>query len=157
MAAIDNRVALKQSLKKLPPANYSTLQFILEFLLKLSAESEINKMTISNIAIVFGPCLARINAKDDQLNQVMKETVKATEIIKQSLEEFAYIFDKSVDYIFNTPIKPKEECTVSPAVVVALAEAAAVKPTEEIVDSKTNDTTKLQIPFNPDEDSVSSM
>lgn len=156
MAAIDNRESLKQSLKKLPKANFESLQFILEFLLKLSAQSEVNKMTISNIAIVFGPCLVRLNAKDDQLTQVMKETVKATEIIKKAMEDFAYIFDKSVDYIFKAADTPQKE--EEKEIQVSLGEAVPVKTTTEtVVDAGKNDTTEPHIPFNPDEDSVSSM
>jgi hypothetical protein len=135
MAAIDNRESLKQSLKKLPKANFESLQFILEFLLKLSAQSEVNKMTISNIAIVFGPCLVRLNAKDDQLTQVMKETV---------------------DYIFKAADTPQKE--EEKEIQVSLGEAVPVKTTTEtVVDAGKNDTTEPHIPFNPDEDSVSSM
>ncbi|OCT83175.1 hypothetical protein XELAEV_18025712mg [Xenopus laevis] len=43
--------------KKLPPANYNNLRYLIKFMAKLAEHQEVNKMTPSNIAIVLGPNL----------------------------------------------------------------------------------------------------
>lgn len=48
---------IKQLLATLPPRNTAVLKFLIPFLREVSARSEINKMTDSNLAIVFGPNL----------------------------------------------------------------------------------------------------
>ncbi|NWX84915.1 GACJJ protein, partial [Nothoprocta pentlandii] len=46
---------LRQLLSCLPKAHHSLLQFLAAFLLKVSAHSAVNFMTLENLAIVFGP------------------------------------------------------------------------------------------------------
>ena len=54
----DTRVRVIASLlQKLPRENFVVLQFLMEFLTRVAEHSEINKMTISNLAVVFGPNL----------------------------------------------------------------------------------------------------
>ncbi|XP_047664053.1 GEM-interacting protein isoform X1 [Tachysurus fulvidraco] len=49
---------LKQILARLPPCNYSTLQYMMAHLFRIS-ECEENKMSPGNLGIVFGPTLLR--------------------------------------------------------------------------------------------------
>ena len=42
---------------KLPKTNFTNVRYLIKFLAKLAEKSDINKMTPSNIAIVFGPNL----------------------------------------------------------------------------------------------------
>uniref|UniRef100_A0A8C8JH87 Uncharacterized protein n=1 Tax=Oncorhynchus tshawytscha TaxID=74940 RepID=A0A8C8JH87_ONCTS len=44
-------------LAMLPEENYTSLKFLIEFLVQVSAQSEINKMNNTNLAVVFGPNL----------------------------------------------------------------------------------------------------
>uniref|UniRef100_H3B188 Rho GTPase activating protein 45 n=1 Tax=Latimeria chalumnae TaxID=7897 RepID=H3B188_LATCH len=50
---------LKELLKELPDANMATLQFIVKHLKRISELEQDNKMTPSNLGIVFGPTLMR--------------------------------------------------------------------------------------------------
>ncbi|XP_048416140.1 rho GTPase-activating protein 45-like isoform X2 [Stegostoma tigrinum] len=50
---------LKELLKDLPPANKATLQYIIRHLRKISELEQSNKMSPSNLGIVFGPTLMR--------------------------------------------------------------------------------------------------
>uniref|UniRef100_T1JB81 Rho-GAP domain-containing protein n=1 Tax=Strigamia maritima TaxID=126957 RepID=T1JB81_STRMM len=50
-------VARALILKRLPDDNYIVLKYLLEFLIKVIDRSDLNKMTSSNLAIVFGPNL----------------------------------------------------------------------------------------------------
>ena len=45
-------------IKKLPDQNYVVLKYLMEFLCLVDDRSDMNKMTASNLAVVFGPNLA---------------------------------------------------------------------------------------------------
>nr|XP_046205657.1 rho GTPase-activating protein 1-like [Oncorhynchus gorbuscha] len=49
--------AIQNMLAMLPEENYTSLKFLIEFLVQVSAQSEINKMNNTNLAVVFGPNL----------------------------------------------------------------------------------------------------
>ncbi|KAL1007038.1 hypothetical protein UPYG_G00081100 [Umbra pygmaea] len=49
--------AIKTMLATLPEENFVSLKFLLDFLVQVSAQSEINKMNNANLAVVFGPNL----------------------------------------------------------------------------------------------------
>ncbi|XP_034993877.1 protein FAM13A-like [Zootoca vivipara] len=51
---------LKRLLSSLPKAHYSLFHFLIRFLVKVAAYSDVNHMTMENLAIVFGPALFRI-------------------------------------------------------------------------------------------------
>ncbi|KAJ3584508.1 hypothetical protein NHX12_015003 [Muraenolepis orangiensis] len=54
----ENQVAaLKALVESLPEENYASLRYLVTFLAQVSANSEINQMTNSNLAVVFGPNL----------------------------------------------------------------------------------------------------
>ncbi|XP_040037552.1 rho GTPase-activating protein 1 [Gasterosteus aculeatus] len=54
----DNQESLMKTLvESLPEENYEALRFLITFLAQVSANSEVNKMTNSNLAVVFGPNL----------------------------------------------------------------------------------------------------
>uniref|UniRef100_A0A8C1AJ40 Rho GTPase activating protein 1 n=1 Tax=Cyprinus carpio carpio TaxID=630221 RepID=A0A8C1AJ40_CYPCA len=48
---------IRNMLTSLPEENYTSLRFLIQFLAQVSAESEVNKMTNANLAVVFGPNL----------------------------------------------------------------------------------------------------
>uniref|UniRef100_A0A673IBA0 Rho GTPase-activating protein 1-like n=1 Tax=Sinocyclocheilus rhinocerous TaxID=307959 RepID=A0A673IBA0_9TELE len=45
---------IRNMLMSLPEENYASLRFLIQFLAQVSAESEVNKMTNANLAVVFG-------------------------------------------------------------------------------------------------------
>uniref|UniRef100_A0A667XJK0 Rho GTPase-activating protein 1-like n=1 Tax=Myripristis murdjan TaxID=586833 RepID=A0A667XJK0_9TELE len=49
--------AMKTLLESLPEENYTSLRYLITFLAQVSSNSEVNKMTNSNLAVVFGPNL----------------------------------------------------------------------------------------------------
>nr|XP_027203786.1 rho GTPase-activating protein 1-like [Dermatophagoides pteronyssinus] len=55
-------------LNRLPEPNYQLLKYIIEFLVKVMDHSEFNKMTASNLAIVFGPNLLWSNKTNQTLD-----------------------------------------------------------------------------------------
>ncbi|KAB5526059.1 hypothetical protein PHYPO_G00147330 [Pangasianodon hypophthalmus] len=50
-------VTVRNMLMSLPEENYVSVRFLVQFLAQVSAESEVNKMTNTNLAVVFGPNL----------------------------------------------------------------------------------------------------
>ncbi|XP_029030009.1 rho GTPase-activating protein 1 [Betta splendens] len=48
---------MRSLVESLPEENYASLQYLITFLAKVSANSGVNKMTNSNLAVVFGPNL----------------------------------------------------------------------------------------------------
>ncbi|KAG7467970.1 hypothetical protein MATL_G00137740 [Megalops atlanticus] len=49
--------AIRGMLQTLPEENYASLKFLIQFLVLVSAQSEVNKMNSTNLAVVFGPNL----------------------------------------------------------------------------------------------------
>ncbi|MEE6487492.1 hypothetical protein FKM82_014919 [Ascaphus truei] len=50
---------LRELLQELPPENRSTLQYLVQHLRRVSDQEQLNKMSPSNLGIVFGPALMR--------------------------------------------------------------------------------------------------
>ncbi|XP_054835702.1 rho GTPase-activating protein 29 [Eublepharis macularius] len=61
-----NRIILKikDLLKLLPPSNYNSLQFLIGHLNRVTEQSDENKMSASNLGIIFGPTLIRPRQTD---------------------------------------------------------------------------------------------
>nr|XP_060622828.1 rho GTPase-activating protein 68F-like [Anolis sagrei ordinatus] len=51
---------LQRLLSSLPKAHYSLFHFLVRFLVKVASYSDVNHMTLENLAIIFGPALFRI-------------------------------------------------------------------------------------------------
>lgn len=73
----------------LPECNYETLKFVCRHLTKVTAHSEINKMEVRNMAIVFGPTLVR-TAGDNMMSMVtdMAQQCKIIELMLSNCEWF---------------------------------------------------------------------
>uniref|UniRef100_A0A1A7W6M7 Rho GTPase activating protein 1 n=1 Tax=Iconisemion striatum TaxID=60296 RepID=A0A1A7W6M7_9TELE len=53
----DQAAVMKALVESLPEENYSSLRYLITFLAQVSANSDVNKMTNGNLAVVFGPNL----------------------------------------------------------------------------------------------------
>eukprot|EP01121_Diplochlamys_sp_Union-15-3_P007953 TRINITY_DN2069_c0_g2_i1.p1 TRINITY_DN2069_c0_g2~~TRINITY_DN2069_c0_g2_i1.p1 ORF type:complete len:578 (+),score=78.64 TRINITY_DN2069_c0_g2_i1:70-1803(+) len=82
--------AMKVALAKLPPANYALLKELFLFLNLVSRYSEKNKMTVSNLAIVFTPNVLRASSVGDtNLMNLMKENKVVSVLIESSHKFFS--------------------------------------------------------------------
>ncbi|XP_033837923.1 rho GTPase-activating protein 29-like isoform X1 [Periophthalmus magnuspinnatus] len=65
-----NRVMFKirDMLRQLPPANYRTLRYLIAHLHKVTEQAEENKMTASNLGIIFGPTLVKPRQADAEVS-----------------------------------------------------------------------------------------
>ncbi|XP_072235147.1 rho GTPase-activating protein 29 isoform X2 [Leuresthes tenuis] len=96
-----NRVLfkIKDLLRHLPSAHYKTLQFLIEHLHRVTECSEENKMTASNLGIIFGPTLIKPRQAD-------------AEVSLSSLVDYPYqaliveLLIKHYEMVFDTPLSP---------------------------------------------------
>ncbi|XP_029385367.1 rho GTPase-activating protein 29 isoform X2 [Echeneis naucrates] len=96
-----NRVLfkIKDLLRQLPPAHYKTLQFLIEHLHRVTERSEENKMTASNLGIIFGPTLIKPRQGD-------------AEVSLSSLVDYPYqaliveLLIRHYQMVFDTPLSP---------------------------------------------------
>ncbi|XP_071445271.1 rho GTPase-activating protein 12-like isoform X2 [Hetaerina americana] len=79
----------KDIVKILPVANYDTLKFLLQHLLRVTSFQEFNRMHIANLAIVFGPTL--MWPKQESLNMAL-DLMQQNLVIECLLQEFDTIF-----------------------------------------------------------------
>ena len=84
---------IKKVLKFLPPVNLVLLKTLCEFLHKVMQNQEVNKMTSSNLAIVFAPNLLRPPQQDD-LKAMFGDSKHANALMKTLIEQYTEIFEQ---------------------------------------------------------------
>ncbi|KAN0011955.1 hypothetical protein ACTFIU_000174 [Dictyostelium citrinum] len=82
---------IKSLLSALPKENYDLLQILLKFLHTIQLHSSINKMTSSNLAIVFSPTLLR--PKEESLESMMTDSNSISEVVRVLIEEFHVLYE----------------------------------------------------------------
>jgi hypothetical protein len=87
--------ALKQErmralIAQIPIINRNVLQYLLAFLHRVSSRSHINKMSSSNLALIFGPNLLR--PKAETAEALVQQTPKINQILEFLIEEQASLF-----------------------------------------------------------------
>uniref|UniRef100_A0A8C2ZM47 Rho GTPase-activating protein 29 n=1 Tax=Cyclopterus lumpus TaxID=8103 RepID=A0A8C2ZM47_CYCLU len=96
-----NRVLfkIKDLLRQLPLVHHKTLQFLIEHLHRVMEQSDENKMTASNLGIIFGPTLIKPRQAD-------------AEVSLSSLVDYPYqaliveLLIRHYQMIFDTPLSP---------------------------------------------------
>lgn len=83
-------LALKELIHRLKSNNFSTLKFLLQHLYKVSQHSSSNKMTIRNLAIVFGPTVLQTKIPSPNMLADMQHQCLIVEIMISN-----------IDFIFN--------------------------------------------------------
>ena len=71
-------------LHSLPEANYYTIVYIVEHLVRVAAQSTHNKMSISNLATIFGPTLLHPAIKDSNVDPTILMVKAARDASLQS-------------------------------------------------------------------------
>ncbi|CAK6956856.1 rho GTPase-activating protein 27 isoform X1 [Scomber scombrus] len=80
---------VKELVRTLPPSNHDTMELLFGHLRRLIECGEDNRMTVQNVAIVFGPTLLR--PETDSANITM-HMVFQNQIVELILNEYEYIF-----------------------------------------------------------------
>ena len=81
---------LKGLVQDMPDQNYETLKFVCKHLKKVMERSDVNKMELRNLAIVFGPTLVRTS--DDNMLSMVTDMAQQCRIIESILSNCDWFF-----------------------------------------------------------------
>ncbi|XP_060757615.1 rho GTPase-activating protein 17b isoform X4 [Neoarius graeffei] len=102
--------ALWVTCDSLPKANKANLKYLVKFLAKLAQESEVNKMTPSNIAIVLGPNLLWAKTEGTLAEMAAATSVHVVAIIEPIIQHADWFFPEDVEFnvsgMFAMPTGP---------------------------------------------------
>ncbi|XP_076815178.1 uncharacterized protein LOC143461228 isoform X2 [Clavelina lepadiformis] len=82
---------LRRLIHMLPAPHYETLKFLVSHLKKVADNSDVNKMEIRNLAIVFGPTLVRSTISDNMATMVTDMSDQCR-IVESVLQHSAWFF-----------------------------------------------------------------
>lgn len=85
---------LRNAMSGLPQDNYNLLKYLCNFLHKVAAKTNINKMSALNLATVFGPNIIRHPNMDDNPEQFMLATADIS-------QQLAYMFINYFEQVFT--------------------------------------------------------
>ncbi|XP_066479745.1 rho GTPase-activating protein 29 [Tiliqua scincoides] len=109
-----NRIILKikDLLKLLPAPNYNTLQFLIGHLLRVTEQSDENKMSASNLGIIFGPTLIRPRQTDAtvSLSSLVDYPYQAR-VVELLITYYEKIFDISFQPLSTASRSEENPCT----------------------------------------------
>ncbi|XP_075059260.1 rho GTPase-activating protein 24 isoform X3 [Mixophyes fleayi] len=86
---------LVKQVKSLPPVNYNLLKYICRFLDEVQSYSGVNKMSVQNLATVFGPNILRPKVEDPMT--IMEGTVMVQQLMAVMISEHEILFPKDAD------------------------------------------------------------
>ncbi|KAM4716833.1 rho GTPase-activating protein 17b isoform 2-T2 [Anableps anableps] len=102
--------ALWVTCDNLPKAHKANFRYLVKFLAKLAQESEVNKMTPSNIAIVLGPNLLWAKTEGTLAEMAAATSVHVVAIIEPIIQHADWFFPEEVDFnvsgMFSMPSHP---------------------------------------------------
>ncbi|XP_018431699.1 PREDICTED: rho GTPase-activating protein 24 isoform X4 [Nanorana parkeri] len=86
---------LVKQVKSLPPVNYNLLKYICRFLDEVQSYAGVNKMSVQNLATVFGPNILRPKVEDPMT--IMEGTVIVQQLMAVMISEHETLFPKEAD------------------------------------------------------------
>jgi hypothetical protein len=81
---------IKKLVNELPKENFLVLDYIISHLKKTSAESEVTKMSVQNLAIVFGPTLFR--SPDESATRILTDSPLLSGAVSNLIQHYEFIF-----------------------------------------------------------------
>ncbi|XP_060921391.1 rho GTPase-activating protein 17b isoform X3 [Labrus mixtus] len=102
--------ALWVTCDRLPKTHKANLRYLVKFLAKLAQDSEVNKMTPSNIAIVLGPNLLWAKTEGTLAEMAAATSIYVVAIIEPIIQHADWFFPEEVDFnvsgMFALPSHP---------------------------------------------------
>ncbi|XP_069486510.1 rho GTPase-activating protein 24 isoform X2 [Ambystoma mexicanum] len=89
-----------KQVKSLPTVNYNLLTYICRFLDEVQSYSGVNKMSVQNLATVFGPNILRPKVEDPLT--IMEGTVVVQQLMSVMISEHERLFPKEADVQLHT-------------------------------------------------------
>ncbi|XP_065453602.1 rho GTPase-activating protein 24 isoform X4 [Chrysemys picta bellii] len=87
---------LVKQVKSLPPVNYNLLKYICRFLDEVQSYAGVNKMSVQNLATVFGPNILRPKVEDPLT--IMEGTAVVQQLMSVMISEHEQLFPKDTDF-----------------------------------------------------------
>ncbi|XP_053105202.1 rho GTPase-activating protein 29 [Hemicordylus capensis] len=147
-----NRIILKikDLLKWLPAPNYNTLQFLIGHLLRVTEQSDENKMSASNLGIIFGPTLIRPRQTDAtvSLSSLVDYPYQAR-VVELLITYYEKIFDISLQPL--SPTSRSEENACSTKMFVSVEEKESNQQRKQFTCNAVKES--IQLSQNDDKDS----
>ncbi|NXP53484.1 RHG29 protein, partial [Heliornis fulica] len=114
-------IKIKDLLKQLPVPNYNTLQYLIGHLHRVAEQSDENKMSASNLGIIFGPTLIRPRQTDAtvSLSSLVDYPYQAR-VVELLITYYEKIFDVSLKPLLST--SPSEEAAITVRVALSAEE-----------------------------------
>ncbi|XP_063200365.1 rho GTPase-activating protein 29 isoform X3 [Chroicocephalus ridibundus] len=141
-------IKIKDLLKQLPVPNYNTLQYLIGHLHRVTEQSDENKMSASNLGIIFGPTLIRPRQTD--------ATVSLSSLVDYPYQ--ARVVELLITYyekIFDVSLKPLLSTSQSEETAIAVRVALSAEEREPQQQRKSFVAVKEGIPIAPSESRVS--
>ncbi|KAM7106949.1 LOW QUALITY PROTEIN: rho GTPase-activating protein 29 [Ciconia maguari] len=116
-------IKIKDLLKQLPVPNYNTLQYLIGHLHRVTEQSEENKMSASNLGIIFGPTLIRPRQTD--------ATVSLSSLVDYPYQ--ARVVELLITYyekIFDVSLKPLQSISQSEETAIMVRVALSAEERE---------------------------
>ncbi|XP_062437153.1 rho GTPase-activating protein 29 isoform X3 [Rhea pennata] len=106
-------IKIKDLLKQLPVPNYNTLQYLIAHLHRVTEQSDENKMSASNLGIIFGPTLIRPRQTDAtvSLSSLVDYPYQAR-VVELLITYYEKIFDVSLQPILSTSQSEETAVTI---------------------------------------------
>uniref|UniRef100_A0A8C3J504 Rho GTPase-activating protein 29 n=2 Tax=Calidris pygmaea TaxID=425635 RepID=A0A8C3J504_9CHAR len=106
-------IKIKDLLKQLPAPNYNTLQYLIGHLHRVTEHSDENKMSASNLGIIFGPTLIRPRQTDAtvSLSSLVDYPYQAR-VVELLITYYEKIFDVSLKPLLSTSQSEETAITV---------------------------------------------
>ncbi|KFQ36985.1 Rho GTPase-activating protein 29, partial [Mesitornis unicolor] len=106
-------IKIKDLLKQLPAPNYNTLQYLIGHLHRVMEQSDENKMSASNLGIIFGPTLIRPRQTDAtvSLSSLVDYPYQAR-VVELLITYYEKIFDVSLKPLLSTSQSEETAMTV---------------------------------------------
>ncbi|KAM6199228.1 rho GTPase-activating protein 29 isoform 2-T2 [Sarcoramphus papa] len=106
-------IKIKDLLKQLPVPNYNTLQYLVGHLHRVTEQSDENKMSASNLGIIFGPTLIRPRQTDAtvSLSSLVDYPYQAR-VVELLITYYEKIFDVSLKPLLSTSQSEETAITV---------------------------------------------
>ncbi|XP_064927161.1 rho GTPase-activating protein 29 isoform X3 [Columba livia] len=120
-------IKIKDLLKQLPVPNYNTLQYLIGHLHRVTEQSNENKMSASNLGIIFGPTLIRPRQTDAtvSLSSLVDYPYQAR-VVELLITFYEKIFDVSLKPLLNT--SQSEETVFTVRVALSAEERDSQQP-----------------------------
>ncbi|XP_043401000.1 rho GTPase-activating protein 24 isoform X4 [Chelonia mydas] len=87
---------LVKQVKSLPPVNYNLLKYICRFLDEVQSYAGVNKMSVQNLATVFGPNILRPKVEDPLT--IMEGTAVVQQLMSVMISKHEQLFPKDTDF-----------------------------------------------------------